>query len=694
MNKNLTFPIRLLITLSAALGGGFIASCSVDAPQAPVMAGPTPAVSTRQASRAGGSDVVDALQKDAYGIIVHKNAAPDAYIVQFKDDRVVPAGQNLILNMNAAKSLANRVVEDNLLKTVKMGHVFNAAIRGFSARMTQADAAALVKDPRVLLVEQDAYVHVDKVYPNPGWALDRIDQASPTLNNSFATELTGAGVHIYNLDQGALPAHSEFSGRLLCGANQSPDIQSGISAGCVAGDVTAISNIAIARSARYTPTPAAVSGNKIVVGIAGGSGDADLYVRKGSPPTTSSYDCRPYDSGNTETCDMSAQGAGTYYIMVYGYRAVSGLTLRSYDACFGTGQGSYGDACASGKAGPHGTATLSLSGGASAGVAKSAILHSVRTMPNSGYGLLSDQIAGFNWVLENKGSNIAVINFSIGEDGVYATEDNAIAACVDAGIFVAVAAGNAGADAAITSPGSSPDAFVVGATAQGDSVADYSNWGAAVDIWAPGSNVRVATDGSATAFSADDGTSFAAPLAAGVAALYRGQNPNATVAEVKRAMLNAAANGKISGNLGPAGNAAPNLLLQSFGTRCGDSVCNGAETAASCAGDCQGGAGGNCPGANCTTWPQTNLSIGRNQMAPIGTITCNNPQISAAGGSPDADLYVKVGGWPSYASKNCVSESSSNTEACSMTQGNVKYFISLYGYNSAPSGVTVAVLCR
>ncbi|MCQ8180176.1 S8 family serine peptidase [Methylomonas sp. SURF-1] len=373
---------------------------------------------------------------------------------------------------------------------------------------------------------------------------------------------------------------------------------------------------------------------------------------------------------------------------------MSGLTLQSYDACAAAGQGSYGNACASGKAGPHGTATLSLSGGASAGVAKSAILHSVRTMPNSGYGLLSDQVAGFNWVLENKGSNIAVINFSIGEDGVYATEDNAIAACVDAGIFVAVAAGNAGADAAITSPGSSPDAFVVGATAQGDSVADYSNWGAAVDIWAPGSNVRVATDGSATAFSADDGTSFAAPLAAGVAALYRGQNPNATVAEVKQAMLNAAANGKISGNLGPAGNAAPNLLLQSFGTRCGDSVCNGAETAASCAGDCQGGAGGNCPGANCTTWPQTNLSIGRNQMAPIGTVTCNNPQITAAGGSPDADLYVKVGGWPSYASKNCVSESSSNTEACSMTQGNVKYFISLYGYNSAPSGVTVAVLCR
>ena len=61
--------------------------------------------------------------------------------------------------------------------------------------------------------------------------------------------------------------------------------------------------------------------------IAGGSGDADMYVKLGSQPTTSSYDCRPYVSGNSESCTASAPTPGTYYIMVRAYRTFSGVTL-------------------------------------------------------------------------------------------------------------------------------------------------------------------------------------------------------------------------------------------------------------------------------------------------------------------------------------------------------------------------------
>lgn len=60
--------------------------------------------------------------------------------------------------------------------------------------------------------------------------------------------------------------------------------------------------------------------------IAGGSGDADLYVKFGSAPTDSSYDCRPYINGNAETCSGSQTG-GTYYVRVKGYRAFSNVTL-------------------------------------------------------------------------------------------------------------------------------------------------------------------------------------------------------------------------------------------------------------------------------------------------------------------------------------------------------------------------------
>lgn len=61
--------------------------------------------------------------------------------------------------------------------------------------------------------------------------------------------------------------------------------------------------------------------------ISGGSGDADMYVRFGSKPTTSSYDCRPYRNGNNETCSISNVQAGTYYVMLRGYTSFSGVSL-------------------------------------------------------------------------------------------------------------------------------------------------------------------------------------------------------------------------------------------------------------------------------------------------------------------------------------------------------------------------------
>jgi len=75
------------------------------------------------------------------------------------------------------------------------------------------------------------------------------------------------------------------------------------------------------------PTPAGATA--IRFSISGGSGDADLYVKYGSAPTTSSYDCRPYVAGNSESCTFTPAQSGTYYIMLYGYSAFSGVTLKS-----------------------------------------------------------------------------------------------------------------------------------------------------------------------------------------------------------------------------------------------------------------------------------------------------------------------------------------------------------------------------
>lgn len=84
--------------------------------------------------------------------------------------------------------------------------------------------------------------------------------------------------------------------------------------------------------------PAGATGLKFVT--SGGSGDADLYVKFGSAPTTSSYDCRSWNTGNSETCSITTAQAGTYYVMINGYSAFSGLSLTgSYSTGGGTGGG-------------------------------------------------------------------------------------------------------------------------------------------------------------------------------------------------------------------------------------------------------------------------------------------------------------------------------------------------------------------
>ncbi|WP_305068983.1 M4 family metallopeptidase [Marilutibacter chinensis] len=61
--------------------------------------------------------------------------------------------------------------------------------------------------------------------------------------------------------------------------------------------------------------------------ISGGTGDADLYVKHGSQPTTSSYDCRPYLGGNSETCSFASPAAGTWHVSLRAYSSFSGVSL-------------------------------------------------------------------------------------------------------------------------------------------------------------------------------------------------------------------------------------------------------------------------------------------------------------------------------------------------------------------------------
>ncbi len=61
--------------------------------------------------------------------------------------------------------------------------------------------------------------------------------------------------------------------------------------------------------------------------LTGGSGDADLYLRYGARPTSSTYDCRPYLEGNTEWCGLGGPTPGKWYASIKGYANYSGVTL-------------------------------------------------------------------------------------------------------------------------------------------------------------------------------------------------------------------------------------------------------------------------------------------------------------------------------------------------------------------------------
>ena len=82
--------------------------------------------------------------------------------------------------------------------------------------------------------------------------------------------------------------------------------------------------------------------SSLVFTMAGGSGDADMYVNFGSAPSTSDYDCRPYRSGNNESCSISNVQAGTYHVMLRGYSSFSNVSLTgSFNAGGGGGGNTY-----------------------------------------------------------------------------------------------------------------------------------------------------------------------------------------------------------------------------------------------------------------------------------------------------------------------------------------------------------------
>lgn len=225
-----------------------------------------------------------------------------------------------------------------------------------------------------------------------------------------------------------------------------------------------------------------------------------------------------------------------------------GRASAVFDAFGGNGQDCNG----------HGTHVAGTVGGSTYGVAKSSLLRAVRVLDCNGSGATSGVIAGVDWVRQNFIAP-AVANMSLG-GGASSALDTAVNNLSNAGVTIAVAAGNSNADACTSSPARAVNAITTGATTTSDARASFSNFGTCVDIFAPGSGILSAWYTSNTATATLSGTSMASPHVAGVAALYKQANPSASATTVRNALVNNATTNVISG----AGSGSPNRLLYSL----------------------------------------------------------------------------------------------------------------------------------
>jgi hypothetical protein len=180
------------------------------------------------------------------------------------------------------------------------------------------------------------------------------------------------------------------------------------------------------------------------------------------------------------------------------------------------------------------------------GVAPGVNLHAVKVLDSGGSGYTSGIIAGIEWVVAHGG--IDVLNMSLGGSGRNTAYQDAIDNAVAAGVTVVVAAGNSDVDANDYSPAFVPSALTVSALAdfdgetgglvtntssycrndQDDTLADFSNWGSAVDIAAPGVCILSTFPLEQGEYGTISGTSMAAPHVAGAAAILasNGSDPS------------------------------------------------------------------------------------------------------------------------------------------------------------------------
>jgi len=380
---------------------------------------------------------------------------PGSYIVLFAENAGLRGEAEI---EKAAQELTGRVGG-------KVKDVYSTVLRGFSAKLTAAQAREMERRPEVASVTQDVVLEARTVpgtaprtvpgtapgtvprsasapddrpsrQLNPPWHLDRLDQATLPLSGTFDIG-DASRAHIYILDTGVRATHEEFGGRVKDGP------------------------------------------------------------------------------------------AGT-----------------DHDDCAG-----------------HGTAVAAAAAGKTFGVAKNATVHRIRILDCDGYGEGVDALDAIDW-LTRKGPRPAVVNVSWGIGGdLDHPLSVAIRNSIRAGVTYVVAAPNDDEDACHQLPEGIPEVITVAGVDRTDQ-RSLGRDSSCIDLFAPNSEIRTASNDGDTATTVTGGNSLASPITAGAVAVYLSAHPDATPQQVTDALLACAGTGLVV----DPGPKTPNRLLS---TECG-----------------------------------------------------------------------------------------------------------------------------
>ena len=249
--------------------------------------------------------------------------------------------------------------------------------------------------------------------------------------------------------------------------------------------------------------------------------------------------------------------------------------------------GPFNGTCASGGDDDHyhgthvaGTISALDNGFGVVGVAPGARIWAVKVLNQRGSGYTSWIVAGIDWVTANA-ATIEVANMSLGGSGFSQAEYDAIQGAVDAGVAFAVAAGNSDADARNYSPAAFDNVLTVSALAdfdglegglgattcrsdKDDTLADFSNWGPAVDVAAPGVCITSTFPLEQGEYGMISGTSMASPHAAGALALLASRANPGSAGDVFRLYQDVSSAGNFSWT-DDSGDGIREPLLDVFG---------------------------------------------------------------------------------------------------------------------------------